>query len=91
MKRGGRAAEKVRGEETTQGRCARVNDAMLSTRRLQPCLSEQQCRCVEHESQLAAAWRGPSFSCCFLQFTELLFAKGKEEMSEITEKEGGEM
>lgn len=72
------------------GPCARVNDAMLSTRRLQLRLSKQQCGHVEHESQLAAAWRGPAFSRCFLQFAELLFRKGKEEKSEIIKTEGGE-
>lgn len=83
----GRAAEKVRGGETTEGRCAgacaRVNGAMLSTRRLQPCLSEQQCRHVEHGSQLAGAWQGPVLLCCFLQFVALLSAEGKEERSEF--------
>lgn len=60
--KGGGGVEKVRGGETTEGRCAgaraRVNDATLSARRLQPCLSEQQCCRVEHGSQLAGAWRG---------------------------------
>ena len=71
--------------ETTEGRCAgdcaRVNDATLSTRRLQPCLSEQQCRRVEHDSQLAGAWRGPVLLRRFLQLTELLCAEGKEEQT----------
>lgn len=42
---------------TTEGRfagaCARVNYTVPPSRRLQPCLSEQQCRRVEHGSQLA--------------------------------------
>lgn len=69
------------------GPCARVNDVMLSTWRLQLCLSKQQCRRVEHESQLAAAWQGLAFLCCFLQFIVLLSVEGKEEWSKITEKE----
>lgn len=52
---------------------------MLSTRRLQPCLSEQQCRHVEHDSQLAGAWRGPVLLRRFLTLMELLCAQGKEE------------
>lgn len=52
---------------------------MLSTRRLQPCLSEQQCRRVEHDSQLAGAWRGPVLLRRFLTLMELLCAQGKEE------------
>lgn len=52
------------GGETAQGWCAgagaySVNDATVSTRRLQLCLSEQQCRHVEHESRLAGACQGP--------------------------------
>lgn len=82
MKKKGGAAEKVREEETTEGRCAgacaHVNDAMLSARRLQPCLSEQQCRHVEHESQLARVCQGPVLLCCVLQSTMLLTAEGKK-------------
>lgn len=77
----------MREEETTEGRCAgacaHVNDAMLSAWRLQPCLSEQQCRHVEHESQLAGAWQGPGLLCCLLRSTVLLSAEGKEERGEL--------
>lgn len=47
-------------------------------RRLQPCLSEQQCCRVEHGSQLARAWRGSGFGYRCLPFTALLWA-GEEE------------
>lgn len=84
---GGGAAEKVREGDTTEGQCAgacaRVNDATLSTRRLQPCLSEQQCRHVEHKSQLAGAWQGPVLLCCFLQFIVLLSAEAYEERGKL--------
>lgn len=60
------------------GACASVNGATLSTRRLQLCLSEQQCHHVEHESQLAGAWQGLALIRCFLQFVVLLSAVGKE-------------
>lgn len=60
------------------GACASVNGATLSTRRLQLCLSEQQCHHVEHESQLAGAWQGPALIRCFLQFVVLFSAVGKE-------------
>lgn len=53
---------------TTEGRfagaCARVNYTVPPSRRLQPCLSEQQCRRVEHGSQLARAWRGSALLRC---------------------------
>lgn len=80
------AAEKVREGETTEGwcagACACINDAVLSTRRLQPCLSEQQCRHVEHKSQLAGAGQGPVLLWCFLQFIVLLCAEGEEQIVE---------
>lgn len=69
------------------GACACVNDATLSTRRLQPCLSEQQCRHVEHESQLDPACQGPALLRCFLQFIVLLSVEGKEERDQIKERE----
>lgn len=75
----------MRGLETTEGRfagaCACVNDTMLSAQRLQPCLSEQQCRHVEHESQLARAWQGSVLLCCFLCTEE------KEETEQILDRE----
>lgn len=83
MKRGRGGAEKVRGGETTEGRFAGaracVNDTMLSARRHQPCLPEQQCRRVEHESQLARAWQGSVLLRCFLRLIVLLCTEGKEE------------
>lgn len=83
MKKGGGGAEKVRGGETTEGQfagaCACVNDTMLSAQRLQPCLSEQQCRRVEHESQLARAWQGSVLLRWFLRFIVLLYTEEQEE------------
>lgn len=88
--KGGRA-EKVRGLETTEGRfagaCARVNDTLLSAQRLQPCLSEQQCRHVEHESQLARARQGSVLLCCFLCFIVFLCTEEKEERKLIPDGE----
>ena len=85
------AAEKVRegGRQQRDGvlgkLSASVNDATLSARRLQLCLSEQQCRHVEHGSRLAGAWQGPVLLCCFLQLVVLLMsAEGeRRESSEI--------
>lgn len=69
----------MREGETTEGwfagACARVNDTVLSVQSLQLCLSEQQCCRVEHEKQLAGAWRGSVLMCSFLQFIVLLYAK----------------
>lgn len=52
-----------------------VNDTVLSAQRLQPRLSEQQCRHVEHDSQLAGAWRGSALLRRFLRFIELLYTE----------------
>lgn len=48
-------------------------------RRLQLCLSEQQCCRVEHGSQLARAWRGSGFGYRCLPFTALLCAEEEEQ------------
>lgn len=48
-------------------------------RRLQPCLSEQQCCRVEHGSQLAGAWWGWGLGCCCLPLTALLWLGDEEE------------
>lgn len=78
-KRGGSGAEKVRGVGGFAGACVCVNDTVLSAQRLQPRLSEQQCRHVEHDSQLAGAWRGSALLRRFLRFIELLYTEEKEE------------
>lgn len=47
-------------------------------RRRQPCLSEQQCCCVEHRSRLAWAWQGSGLGYRCLPFTALLCAEYKD-------------
>lgn len=73
------------GGEATEGwfagACACVNDTTPSALRLRPCLSEQQCRRVEHESQLARAWQGSLMMFPVVRRAALWRKRGKEKES----------